>query len=332
MTRRAVPEGALPDGLEWPTLGLLAGLYAAWFALVWWHDALPLWLWLPLAAVASAWWGSAQHEIIHGHPTRWRALNAALGTPPVWLWLPFERYRRSHLQHHRDERLTDPLDDPESRYWTPEGWAALGPVGRALVAAQGTLAGRLVIGPFWSVARFWRAEARAARRDRAVARVWAWHGLWVALLLGVALGIAGMPAWQYLLGFVWGGTTIALIRSFAEHRADAVPEQRTAVVENSRVLGPVFLFNNLHAVHHRWPSVPWYRLPALYRAHRAELVAANGGLVYDGYRDVFRRFLVRRHDQPVHPMGRAPGRVRLMEAGPGAMPGAIPAQPQHGTA
>ena len=24
------------------------------------------------------------------------------------------RYRQTHLQHHRDDRLTDPLDDPES--------------------------------------------------------------------------------------------------------------------------------------------------------------------------------------------------------------------------
>lgn len=331
MGRRGVRGMGLAGAVEWPTLGLIGGLLAAWVALVWWHAAIPLWLWLPLAAVMSAWWGSAQHEIIHGHPTRRRALNTALGAPPVWLWLPFERYRRAHLQHHRDERLTDPLDDPESRYWTPEAWAALGPVARALVAAQGTLAGRLAIGPFWSVASFWRAEFRAARHDLAVARIWAWHGLWVAMLLGFALGVAGMPAWQYLLGFAWGGTTIALIRSFAEHRAEAVPEQRTALVENSRLLGPVFLFNNLHAVHHRWPSVPWYRLPQLHRAHRAELVAANGGLVYDGYTEVFRRFLLRRHDQPVHPMGRAPGRPAAMPPRPGRMHSAPAEAPQHGT-
>jgi fatty acid desaturase len=298
-----------PQWVEWPTACLLGALYAAWLGLVWFHDALPIWLWLPLATIASAWWGSAQHELIHGHPTPNHALNRALGTPPFWLWLPFERYRRTHLTHHRDERLTDPLDDPESRYWTPESWQELGATSRALGRAQATLAGRLVIGPFWSIGRFWQQEAAAIRGgNRAIMRVWAWHAVWVALLLGFVLGVAGMPFWQYLVGFVWGGTALALIRSFAEHRAHDVPERRTAIVENSTLLGPLFLFNNLHAAHHRWPSVPWYRLPATYRRHRAELVERNGGLVYDGYGDVFRRFLARPHDTPVHPTGRAPGR------------------------
>jgi len=296
--------------VEWPTLALLGSLYAAWLGLVWFHPALPVWLWLPLAGLVSALWGSAQHEVIHGHPTPSRRLNAALGTPPIWLWLPFERYRRTHLTHHRDERLTDPLDDPESRYWTPADWQRLGRVGRALVQAQATLAGRLLIGPFWSVPRFWRQEVLAARAGHhGIVGVWAWHLLFVGVLLGFAIGIAGVPAWQYLLGFVWLGTAIALVRSFAEHRADDLPERRTALVENSPILGFLFLHNNLHLAHHRWPSVPWYRLPALYRARRAELVALNGGLVYDGYGEVFRRFLLRPHDAPVHPTARAPGRA-----------------------
>ena len=35
-------------------------------------------------------------------------------------------------------------------------------------------------------------------------------------------------------------------------------------------------------------------------------MAENGGLVYDGYLDVARRFLISAHDDPVHPFGRAP--------------------------
>lgn len=303
MSRRDESAGTL----EWPTLGLVLGCYAAWLALVLGHAALPIWAWLPLAGLVGAFWGSVQHELIHGHPTRSRALNNALGTPPLWLWLPFERYRRTHLTHHRDERLTDPLDDPESRYWTPEEWRNLGRIGRLLARAQTTLAGRLLIGPFWVVARFWKHEAAALRAGHhGIGRVWAWHGLWVAILLGFVLGVAGMPLWQYLAGFVWLGTAAALIRSFAEHRAHEEPAKRTAIVENSPLFGFLFLHNNLHVAHHRWPNVPWYRLPSLYRARRAELVERNGGLVYDGYAEVFRKFLLRPHDQPVHPTGRAP--------------------------
>jgi fatty acid desaturase len=301
------PDGERTARFEWPTAALVAAIYAAWLALTFFHEAIPLWLWLPLAAWTGAWWGSAQHEMLHGHPTRSKRLNAALATPPFWLWLPFERYRQSHLTHHRDERLTDPLDDPESRYWTPDGWRELGPLGRALVTAQGALAGRLVIGPFWSMLWFWRGEVRAILAgDAERSRIWAWHLLWVALVLAWVVTVCGMPLWQYLLGFVYGGTALALVRSFAEHRAHDTVEKRTAIVERSPVFGLLFLNNNLHVVHHRWPTIPWYRLPAIYRERRTEMLALNGGLLYDGYKDVFRRFFLRPHHTAIHPTGRAP--------------------------
>ncbi len=302
------PVKRLP-AFEWPTLVLFGVIYASWLALTWFHDSLPLWLWLPLAAWTAAWWGSAQHEALHGHPTRNRALNTALASFPMWIWLPFESYRTSHLIHHRDERLTDPLDDPESRYWTPDGWKELGPMGQWLVDLQTTLLGRLVIGPFWSMGRFWMDEFRAVRAgDRAALAVWGWHLAWVAAMLGWAVGVCGLPLWQYLLGFVYCGTSLALVRSFAEHKARDNVEQRTAIVEGSPVFGLLFLHNNLHVVHHRWPTLPWYRLPAVYAANRDAVLAENGGLVYDGYLAVFRRYFLSRYDGPVHPLGRAPMR------------------------
>jgi fatty acid desaturase len=287
-------------------MALIMLLYASWVALTWWHAALPAWLWVGLAAVVGAWWGSVQHECIHGHPTRWQRLNAALATPPFGLWLPYRRYRHSHLAHHRDERLTDPLEDPESRYWTAAQWQALTPLGRLLVAAQATLLGRLVIGPFWSIPRYWRSEWGFIRAgNRKVARIWAWHALWVALVLAWAIGVCGVPWWQYLTGFVLLATSLTLIRSFAEHRAAEAVEHRTAIVERGGVLGLLFLFNNLHVVHHAMPREPWYRLPRLFAARREEWVRLNGGLVYGGYGELFRRFLFRPHDQVLHPMDAA---------------------------
>lgn len=293
--------------IEWPTLALAAALIGGFLALTWFHAAMPWWLFTVLGAVLAAWYGSLQHEVIHGHPTRHAAFNAALGFLPIALWLPYPRYRDTHLVHHRDARLTDPIDDPESRYCTPEAWATLGPIARAIVAAQTTLLGRLTLGPAWAIGTFLLAEGRAIRAgDAALARIWLGHAAALVPLLAWVFGVCGVPAWLYLLAFVQCGTSLSLIRSFAEHRAVADVAGRTAIVENSRLLGPLFLFNNLHVAHHAWPHVPWYRLPALYRARRDELVAANGGLVYDGYGDMFRRFLLRGHDRPVHPLGRAP--------------------------
>ncbi|MBM3526067.1 MAG: fatty acid desaturase [Alphaproteobacteria bacterium] len=293
--------------IEWPTVALAIVIYGGILSLTWFHAALPWWLFLMLGAWLSAWFGSLQHEIIHGHPTRMTALNAALGYAPFWLWLPYPRYSDTHLTHHRDARLTDPLDDPESRYWTADDWQALGPIGRAIVAAQATLLGRLTLGPPWAIGYFLWTEARTiANGNRALAGIWLWHAVALVPVLVWVFAICGVPAWLYVAAFVQGGLALTLIRSFAEHRAERDVSRRTAVVENSRILGPLFLFNNLHAAHHRWPHLPWYRLPALYAAHRDELVAGNGGLVYAGYGEVFRRFLVKPHDAPMHPLGRAP--------------------------
>ncbi len=245
---------------------------------------------------------SMQHEFIHGHPTPWRRVNRALAGVPLSLWLPFESYRMTHLVHHRDERLTDPFDDPESQYWSAQAWERIGPVGRGCVRFNSTLLGRLLFGPAFIVARYLAAEARAGwSGNRVTRRIWASHALAVAAVLAWVVGVCGMDPLFYVFGLVYPSTSILLVRSFAEHRAAEGVAERTAVVENAPVLGFLFLYNNLHAAHHERPLVPWYALPAWYRANRGRLVAANGALVYDGYADVARRYLLVPHDDPVHP-------------------------------
>ncbi len=295
--------------VEWPSLALCGGLYGSFALVTALHDRLPPALVAVLGAVLIAWHSSMQHEFIHGHPTPWRRLNRALAFAPLSLWLPFEAYRRSHLVHHRDDALTDPFDDPESYYWSAEGWAALGAVGRAVVRLHSTLAGRLVIGPFWNIGLFLLGEARGLLRgDRVRRRIWLGHALGVlAVVLWITV-VCRMSLAFYGLAIVYPGTAILLLRSFAEHRARDGVFERSAVVEDAWLLGPVFLFNNLHAAHHERPLIPWYELPGWYRANRARLLAANGGLVYRGYGEVARRFLFVPHDASLHPAEASRGR------------------------
>jgi len=293
--------------VEWPTIGLAVLIYGAWLAITYWHATLPLWLLAPLGAWLVCWQSSLQHEMLHGHPTRHGALNRALGFPPLALWLPYDRYRALHLTHHDDERLTDPLDDPESRYVTPEAWAAVGAIGQRLVRAQCTILGRLVIGPFWAIGLFWRDEARAVLEGVPGRRMlWARHAVAVAVIIAWLKLVCGMSLWLYVVAFAIPGTALMLIRSFAEHRAHSDVSRRTAVVEGHGPLAWLFLFNNLHAAHHANPQLAWYRLPAFYRGNRQRFIEGNGGLLYHGYTEVFRRFLWHPHDQPIHPLGRAP--------------------------
>ena len=292
--------------VELPTLLLCCAIYGGWLAITWNFADLPLWLSLPALAWLVAWHGSMQHEVLHGHPTRVRAINDALGFPPLSLWLPYTLYRTSHLRHHNDTRLTDPLDDPESYYWTPELWAALSRPGRWLVAAQTTFLGRLLLGPAWNIGRFYYFQIAAlARGERAAWRVWLPHLAGVAVVLWW-LCACGISPLLYAAGVVYPAVSLMLIRSFAEHRAAEGVRERIAIVEHTPLFGLLFLHNNLHAVHHAWPKAPWYAIPALYRRHRARLVAANGGLLYDGYLDVARRYLLTPHDAVLHPLGRAP--------------------------
>ena len=298
---RTLPLAVGTGAWEAPTLALAALIYGGWLALTLaWH-ALPLALAVPLGAWLLAWHSSLQHEIIHDHPTPYRRLNTALGWAPIGLWLPYAVYRRVHRQHHREPWLTDPVEDPESAYLTASCWRRLGPVGRGLLWFNTTLLGRLTCGPFLTLVTVYGSEARRfTRGDRRDLGAWLLH-LAGAALVAAWLVACGVPLWLYGLACVVPSIALTRLRAYAEHRWADAPEHRTAVVEGSRVFGLLFLFNNLHAVHHRWPTVPWYALPRLYRRERARVLARNGGLLYRGYLDVFRRYLLSPHDVPVHP-------------------------------
>lgn len=289
-------------GVEWPTVALAALIYGGFAAVTLNHAALPPWIFAPVCAWLVAWHSSLQHEILHGHPTRSRRINRMLAVVPLSLWMPYETYRLAHLRHHCDDQLTDPLDDPESRYVTAADWASLGRFGRYLLTLQKTLAGRLLIGPLWAVGYFFADEAVKLRAgDRTAWKAWGEHLVGVAAVLFWLVVVCKLSLGLYVAAVLYPAIALLLIRSFAEHKAADGVAERTAIVENSWILGPLFLFNNLHAVHHERPAMPWYEIPAWYKANRTRLIRENGGHVYDGYGEIARRFLFRDHDSVVHP-------------------------------
>jgi fatty acid desaturase len=294
--------------VEIPTLLLLIATYAGWLAVTAQYAHWPLALLAPLTALLITLHSSLQHEIVHGHPTRWKRVNRLLAIVPLGLWIPYQRYRDLHHKHHADARLTDPIDDPESYYWTAEHWEGLNPLMRVALRIEQTFAGRLLVGSWLRIGMYWRWDLRNAwRGEPGIRAVWAEHLLWcIPVLLWVKV-VCGIPLWLYFLAMVIPANGIQLIRSFAEHRALPGVRERVAIVEESWILGPLFLFNNLHSLHHESPGIPWYECPARYRRERARLIAENGGLVYRTYFEVARRYLFRRHDVLLHPTGRAPG-------------------------
>lgn len=295
----AHPAASLP---EWPTVALSIAIYGGFLAVTWWWQSLPLALVVVVGGWLVAWHGSLQHEVIHGHPTRLNWVNDAIGWVPLSLWLPYTIYKESHLDHHRDEHLTDPIEDPESSYFTRAAWEQLGAAGKVLARWNTTLFGRLTIGPAVMILSFLVQEWRfVLANEPGRRRMWAAHGLGVAVVIFWVTAVCGMPLWLYLFGFVYVGAAMTRLRSYAEHRYAENHDERTAIVENSRLFGLLFLYNNLHVLHHRKPGIPWYRLPRIYRTNRETLIRSNGGLVYNGYWDIMRRFFLKPHDDPTHP-------------------------------
>ena len=288
--------------VEWPTIVLIVAVYTIMAVLVWHHASLPWWVILPIGAYCAALHVSLQHEALHGHPTRNRVINEALVFPTLTLWLPYHRYKRLHLAHHNDENLTDPRLDPESYYLLPEQWSDVGGIRKMLFEINQTLAGRMLIGPAVSIIRFWPAELfDVLNGNRETARAWAWFAVAASVTLGYAVLICGMPLWQYVLLIAYPGISLALVRSYCEHRAAEMVDHRTIIVEASPFWSLLFLNNNLHVVHHSHPTLPWYRIPALYRAERERLIAQNDGYTMKGYGEIFRRYFLKAKEPISYP-------------------------------
>lgn len=299
--RAALERDRLGSG-EWPTWLLLVGVQAGWFALLLASPWLGVWPTTALLVPLVALWMSVQHELMHGHPTRLPPLNALLGFMPYALWYPYPLYRDSHLAHHRDEHLTLPGIDPESRYIGHAGWHRLPAPARVLRWADKTLLGRLLIGAPIALCGLAIEEGRKLRcGDRQAWRMWSIHGALCAALLVFVAHVSTLSALHYLVWVSVPALALGMLRSFYEHRPAAAPEQRSVLNEAGWPWRWLFLNLNLHLVHHDLPWAPWYRLPQLYVAHRDYWLQRSGGFLVRGYGELIRRHAVRPVDSPRHP-------------------------------
>ncbi|WP_157016158.1 fatty acid desaturase [Mesorhizobium xinjiangense] len=278
---------------------------------------------------------SLMHEVLHGHPTRDARINEALVGLPIGVFYPYRRFKRLHLMHHADERLTDPFEDPESYYralWKHEQYPkAFG----FLLHVNNTMIGRLVLGPLLGTAGFLLGELRLLRAgDPAVRTAWLIQGAGLVVVVAIVHFAFAMPFWLYLVGPVWIGQALISVRTFAEHQWSERPDGRTIIVERSP-LALLFLNNNLHLVHHKAPGVAWYRLPRLFREKRREWVRMNGGYIYPNYFALLRSFALEPKEPVIHPVLRRapePGRafrprVRARSVGGLAATAPVPAKP-----
>jgi len=287
---------------EGPTLCVGLTIHVAWFALVWNHAIIPWPLIFVFGGILAAWHNSLVHESVHNINTVPKWIKMALILLPIGVWYPYRVYARAHSIHHKEDDLTDPAYDPESYYVSPAQWQRMNGLVKSILIINQSFAGRMILGPFIV---FYHLVIEVVRKllkgDPRTFKAVALHIIMLALLFGFVSGVAGMPWWMYLACVAYPGLALSLIRSFYEHRAADDPAHRTAIVESGPFFNLLFLYNNLHVVHHLDPTMPWYEIPAYYKAHREELNQLNGGYVLNGYWEIIKNNLFTPVFAPVHP-------------------------------
>ncbi|WP_296255707.1 MULTISPECIES: fatty acid desaturase [unclassified Pseudomonas] len=287
---------------EWPTWLLLIGVYAAWPALLLLSPRLGVWPTTVLMIPLTVLWMSLQHELLHGHPTRRPWLNKMLGYAPFAVWYPYTLYRDTHMRHHRDEDLTVPGLDPESRYLSQLSWQRTGTLMRLLRWLDKTPPGRLLFGVPLALGSLIASEfARLLRGERQAWAMWATHGVFLGLMFAFIERYSALSSLQYVLLISVPALAISMVRSYYEHRPAEHCHQRTVINEASWPWRWLFLNLNLHLVHHDLPGLAWYHLPQVYRDRREQWLARSGDFLLPGYVELFRRHSFNPVDSPQHP-------------------------------
>lgn len=288
--------------IELPTLFVIFVCYAAFgVSTTILAEAVPL-AGFVLLTLAITLHSSLQHEILHGHFSRNRILALAMVFPAVGLFIPYERFRDTHLEHHQNEILTDPYDDPESNFLDPAVWQVMPLWQKAVFSFNNTLCGRMLVGPAISLIVFWRSDLRSIMAGRRhVIRAYVMHGLGVLPVLYWLAAFGEISAGAYLLA-CYGGISVLKVRTFLEHQAHENSNGRTVIIEDGGFFAFLFLNNNLHALHHEDPGLPWFELPRAYRQSRAEILDRNSHYIYRNYGQIFRRYFLKPKDHVPHPL------------------------------
>jgi len=197
-------------------------------------------------------------------------------------FLSVTSYRVGHFPHHRHERGARDPDEIENFSTEPRVHAAL------LVALllAGDVFGLWRVGP-WNVVRARGAERRAVALEYAL--IVAAFAAAVILLPGVWL----LHGW--LLPSLFA-RQLTNVRTLAEHALTGHSRlTATRSVPSNRFVSFFMCNLNYHHVHHLYPGVPWYHLPALH-AMLAGRLERSGAQIYRSYTAFlldFARFVAR---------------------------------------
>ncbi len=242
------------------------------------------WLLLPVALLTNFFW-ALHHEAIHGGFHRDRRRNILAGRlMAVLLASSFHVLRFGHLMHHQYNR--NPLDRPDT----------YDPAATTRLKAHLTFLGNLVFGLYLAelavpiacwlpraairrlIDRIYRGEDQALVAIRLAAyrlfldpkrlRIIRTDALLAWSLIALST-IAFGQHWPMLAGFLIArGVLISVIDNVYHF---GTPIDRPDYARNLALPMPLRLLilnMNMHRVHHQRPALPWWALPAQFRASK----------------------------------------------------------------
>ncbi|MDX1737901.1 MAG: fatty acid desaturase [Alphaproteobacteria bacterium] len=285
------------------SLALLLLCYGLIFFLLFDPIGLPLWLRMisiiPLITLHS----SLQHEFLHGHPFKNQHLNDLLAYPSMGIFVPYLRFKETHLKHHNNQIISDPYEDPESWYLAPEDWQRKSSLTKAMLTFNNTLFGRILIGPALSQIKF--AFCELYHGNIKVKATWFCHFIVMAGYIWLIHKYTSMPIWAYFICCYFGLSLLG-IRTFLEHQASDHILARTVIIEKQGILSFLFLNNNFHSVHHAYPALAWYRIPALFQRNRKRFLGQNHRYHFRSYGQIFRKYFFTPKEPVCYPVALKP--------------------------
>ncbi|WP_125933339.1 fatty acid desaturase [Kiloniella majae] len=277
----------LRDSAEWRTVLLIVICYFFLGLMILNPFGIPLIMQILIIIPLITLHSSLQHECIHGHPFVSEKLNDAIAIIPVGLLVPYLRFKETHIKHHQNASISDPYEDPESGYQDLEIWKTRPEWIRTIFDFNNTLFGRMLIGPTLSVVGFSFYELKNG--DQKAIFIWLTHFVMSALVVTFIYVVSDMPVWAYLVCSYFA-YSLLMVRTFLEHQAHESMRARTVIVEDKGFFSLLFLNNNLHVVHHAYPTVAWYKLPGIFQKNRQRFLEMNRGYSFKNYAEIFKRF------------------------------------------
>ncbi len=275
---------AREQGVAWRTVALSGAATLCWWTAVLGHiaDGLDTPAAAALAFVAAYASLTPAHEAAHGnisgreHP--W--LDLVVGQVSLFCLLgPFLPFRTVHLRHHA--HTNDPVRDPDMWMAAPKYLIPL----RAATILQ----------YYWWC--YWCPPpgVRAEHHLRLYAVVFfsllgiAFAALMAAGHVETVLIVVIAPAWFAL-------AVLAVVFTLLPHHPHICGDRfLNSRARPGRLRTALTLGQNYHLVHHLWPTVPWYRYGAVYRANWSAMRAKGSdvGEAQPGHQPRARRSIAR---------------------------------------